>query len=262
MWKLEAVRTRLALVLALCALSVGLLATPASAHTNCQQAGGGTALGVAARNDLDGSPVASSRGIAATIRVYDVFVKPATLTHRIQFTYFPMYISEGAPGTGDYIEFGWHRNRLLSGYGDPEWAVTLTLASNPGHQYVITGPITPPVNGLHRFKMWNRPSTGTWEFYIDDQLVYSIANWAGFNLPARAYLAGEATNSCNGLEQDFTNIWRYSETNDKWIHVSQYFDYMALISDANNHHEGLSFNPDSFDIVCDVPQPDYCDEVD
>jgi hypothetical protein len=75
------------------------------------------------------------------------------------------------------------------------------------------------------------------------------------------YVASEATDSCNGLAQSYTGAKRFSTANDAWINLGLYNVGFSQASDNNNHHSGVVPQLNGFEVYCDPPAGEICQEL-
>ena len=75
------------------------------------------------------------------------------------------------------------------------------------------------------------------------------------------YVASEATDSCNGLAQSYTGAKRFSTANDAWINLGLYNVGFSQASDNNNHHSGEVPQLNGFEVYCDPPAGEICQEL-
>lgn len=235
-------------------LVFGLVSAPAAKATNACEWAGSLAKGNVARVDLAGSPFNGNKGFATNMDVYNVQLQ---LVANSNFSLFHMYASTGSTleTLGNYLEFGWYRERIGATYYATKWDVVLNGNPTP----IAEGSIAAGAN--YRFKMYYEFTSGTgkWRFKINDVLKYTYYVVPG-DPTTNAYLwsTSEVRDSCNGAQQAHHDAWRWSTSSGSWYELgtgpspSNQVAYHVLPNyDTNNHHAGDAPTASHFDTYCD-----------
>ena len=224
-------KKKIALALTITTIFLGLAQSPASASALCGPSGSSPFFNVG-RVDLSGSPVTNTRGLAADIEVYNMYLKPVISASNWSWT--PLYIWNNSD-TDDYIEYGVWRERFVSGYGDP--TVKVIWYNDGLKSYHDIGVFS---SGYHRLKFWNNNlDNNKWYFQVDGVTQWTMPAFDSF-VSGRGYAAVERTDECNTGYGEFIDTWRYSGTNLAWFELGDYsvvwHDMSACCGGDNNSH--------------------------